>query len=93
MTAEELYSHSLFDLQRYLVACFFIGAGALLLASKVYGSIFSVLVLSFNVLYRCNPWIFTDEADQKEAWVLFVKTLAVIGGSLFLMTRGKLRNE
>ena len=75
------------------MACFFIGAGALVCASKIYGALLAIIVLGINMFYRANPWIHNDPSDQKEAWNLFVKTMAVIGGTLFMMTRGKLRGE
>ena len=45
------------------------------------------------MLYRSNPWIYDDPSDQKDAWLLFIKTVALLGGLMFVMTRGKLRNE
>jgi hypothetical protein len=59
----------------------------------VQGSVLAVLIVAFNIIYRANPWIFHDETDQREAWKLYIKSLGVIGGALFLMTRGKLRSE
>mmetsp|Transcript_27136 Transcript_27136/g.26183 ORF Transcript_27136/g.26183 Transcript_27136/m.26183 type:complete len:129 (+) Transcript_27136:84-470(+) len=90
---EDLYKSSLFDLQRYILACFLVGSGALLLANKAWGSLLGICLIFLNSLYRANPFILTDEAEQKDAFTLFMKSLAVVGGLLLAMTRGKLRNE
>jgi hypothetical protein len=53
----------------------------------------AVFIIAYNIIYRANPWIFHAEPDQRDAWKLYIKSLGVIGGALFLMTRGKLRND
>lgn len=90
---QELASHTYFRLQRYLSACLFLVAGALIIAEKVYGSLLAVGLILYNCLYHANPWIFQDQLEQKDAWILFIKQLAVVGGAIFIMTRGKLRSE
>jgi hypothetical protein len=89
----EIQKNSLFDFQRFTAACFFLGAGALVLANNIYGPILSIFLFLYNIIYRANPWIYNDQIDQKETWILFIKTLAIIGGALFMMTKGRLRSD
>ena len=68
-------------------------AGGLILAEKVEGSIMAIILLILNAIFYSNPWVFYDQTEQRQSWILLLKHVAAVGGALFVMTRGILRRE
>jgi hypothetical protein len=83
----------MFEFYRYMNAIFYITSGALILSNKIYGALFGILAIIINSIFHANPMIFGLPSKQQESWIILLKQFAVVGGALFLMTRGKLRTE
>ena len=72
---------------------FYVTAGVLIIINKVEGGIVAILAIAVNSIFHANPLILGDPVEQKQSWTVLVKHLAIIGGALFVLTRGKLRTE
>ena len=90
---DEFARNSLFEFYRYMNAILYITAGALILSNKIYGALFGIVAIFINSVFHANPLIFGDPIKQQQSWIILLKQFAVVGGALFLMTRGKLRSE
>ena len=68
-------------------------SGGLILADNINGSLLGILSVAYYALLYANPLVADDAESQQQKWDIFVKYLALIGGLLFTMTRGKMQGE
>jgi len=83
--------------QRYLNMISLVLGGGMMLASDIkgiQGCLISILAMAYYALLYKNPVI--PEAigmPMKGSWLSFSRCLAIIGGLLVAMTRGKIQDE
>ncbi len=62
-----------------------------MLADNPYGSLLSLISVAYYSFLYMNPWVIDsdDQTSMQQSFEVLVKYIAVIGGILIAMTRGK----
>ena len=90
---QEFHRHSMFEVQRFLTAVLLLVSCGMMLADNPYGSLVGILTLTYYAFIHINPFVKDDQSSQQQSWVQLMKHLAVIGGLMLVMARGKIQRE
>ena len=71
----------------------FVSGGALIMANNQYGTLISVLSLSYHALIHWNPLIIDGQLSEQQSWEDLVKFLGVLGSLILVFTHGHTQDE
>lgn len=86
-------SNQMYKLAFYSKQCLFVLCGGLIISKLWLGSLISFFLLVLNFAFVSNPFVPRKGLESEMMWCLCIKLLALLGGILLLLTKGKITDN